>query len=165
MPPGDEEAKLRLKNDVPTQLCEDSVGFPPPPPSSASSGHRGKKGRRKNLAVACSFKVVVGVRKVCQVSQLYPAIDDLATRELGSMMPSLFTLQAPLVFLFFPSHGHVLQSSFSLLSRGGAISCSIISGRQMEKKINTGKVVFIQCRLTSNTCFFFPSAKIFKGCS
>lgn len=25
----------------------------------------------------------------------------------------------------------------------------------MEKKINTGKVVFIQCRLTSNTCFFF----------
>lgn len=48
----------------------------------------------------------------------------------------------------------------------GAISCSIISGRQMEKMINTGKVVFIQCRLTSNTCFFFfPSAKIFKGCS
>ena len=60
----------------------------------------GEKGRRKNLAVACSFKVVVGVRKVCQVSQLYPAIDDLATRELGSMMPSLFTLQAPLVFFF-----------------------------------------------------------------
>lgn len=50
------------------------------------------------LAVTCSFEVVVGVSKVCQVSQLYPAIDDLAARELGSMMPSLFTLQASLVF-------------------------------------------------------------------
>lgn len=60
------------------------------------------------LAVSCRFKVVVGVCKVCQVSQLYPAIDDLATRELGSMMPSLFTLQASLVI----SHGHVLVSYF-----------------------------------------------------
>lgn len=60
------------------------------------------------LAVGCRFEVVFGVSKVCQVSQLYPAIDDLATRELRSMMPSLFTLQASLVF----SHGHVLQSFF-----------------------------------------------------
>lgn len=60
------------------------------------------------LAVTCSFEVVVGVSKVCQVSQLYPAIDDMAARELGSMMPSLFTLQASLVF----SHRHALQSYF-----------------------------------------------------
>lgn len=45
-------------------------------------------------ALGCRFKVVAGVSTVCQVSQLYAAIDDLATRELGSMMPSLFTLQA-----------------------------------------------------------------------
>lgn len=74
------------------------------------------------LTLSSGFKVVVGVSKVCQVSQLYPAIDDLSTRELGSMMPSLFTLQASLVF----SHGHVLQFYFSLLGLGGEISCSII---------------------------------------
>lgn len=81
------------------------------------------------LRVGCRFKVVFGVSKVCQVSQLYPAIDDLATRELESMMPSLFTLQAPLVFFF--SYGPVLQSyspphPTPLLSLGSEISCSII---------------------------------------
>lgn len=102
MPPGDGgEAKLRLKNDVPTQLCEHRVGFPP---SSLHLFGQLTIGRRKILAVRCGFEV--GVSKVCQVSQLYPAIDDLATREPGSMMPSLFTLQASLVI----SHGHVLQS-------------------------------------------------------
>lgn len=74
---------------------------------SASLGQLTER-QRKMLPVGCRSEVVVGVSKVCQVSQLYTAIDDLATRELGSMPPSLFTLQVSLVF----SHGHVLQSCF-----------------------------------------------------
>lgn len=51
------------------------------------------------LALGWRFKLLVEVSKVCQVSQLYASIDGLATRKLGSMLPSLFTLQASLVFL------------------------------------------------------------------
>lgn len=66
------------------------------------------KGREEKCSLLLAASVVVGVSKVCQVSQLYPAIDDLAASELGSMMPSLFTLQASLVF--FSSGATVLFS-------------------------------------------------------
>lgn len=71
----------------------------------------------KMLALGCRFKVVVGVSRVCQLSQLYTAIDDLATRKLGSMMPSLFTLQAFPIFVdisfqsFFSSLRNIHSSS------------------------------------------------------
>lgn len=90
MPPGNGAAKLRLKNEVPTQLYEDSAGFSY---LAVSSGQM-ISGRRKTLAVDCICEPVVGVSKVCQVSQLYPPINDPASTVLGSMMASLFTLQA-----------------------------------------------------------------------
>lgn len=112
--------------------------------------------KRKEKHARCyssTFKVVVGVSKVCQVSQLYPAIDDLATRELGSMMPSLFTLQASLVF-FSRACATVLcfLCSASLVrlvaDRWRQINCIYLS---------------ILCRLTANT--FFDVGQISKRCS
>lgn len=109
------------------------------------------------LSVGCRFEVVFGVSKVCQVSQLYAAIDDLATRELGSMMPSLFTLQA---FLFFFLMDMYYGPFFlPLLRLGIEISCSMILGRQMETDKDSLSFIylFIQYRLPANTFLCLPN--------
>lgn len=92
MPLGDGEAELQLKNDVPTQLCVEDVGYPP----ILYSGSFGqlKNGRTKALAVTWSLRVVHGVSKVCQVSQLYPAINDLLPESWDQWYYPLFTVQA-----------------------------------------------------------------------
>lgn len=80
------------------------------------------------LAVTCSLKVVVGVSKVCQVSQLYPAINDLHGYQRAGINDAIPCSHCRLL-LFFLSHGHELKSYFfffSLLSLGGEYSCSII---------------------------------------
>lgn len=105
------------------------------------------------LAVSSRFKVVVGVSKVCQVSQLHPAIDDLATRELGSMLASLFTLQASLAF---SSWATVL---FFLFAEPRCWDWLQHNLRQ--RRISIIFYLFIQCRLTANT--FFLSAKFSRA--
>lgn len=74
------------------------------------------------FALGWRFKVLVEVGKVCQVSQLYASIDDLATGKLESMLPSLFTLQASVVFLMNMCY----SPFFSLHYLGGEISCNLI---------------------------------------
>lgn len=98
MPLGDGEAGLQLKNDVPTQLCVDDVEYPPIL-YSVSFGQL-KNGRRKALAVTWSLRVVHGVSKVCQVSQLYPAINDLHGYQRAEINDTTLCLQCRLLVFF-----------------------------------------------------------------
>lgn len=97
MPLGDGEAELQLKNDVPTQLRADDVGYPPIL-YSVSFGQL--KNGRKALVVTWSLRVVRGVSKVCQVSQLYPAINDLHGYQRAEINGTTPCLQCRLLVFF-----------------------------------------------------------------
>lgn len=64
------------------------------------------------LAVTCSLKVVVGVSKVCQVSQLYPTINDLHGYRRAGINDATPCSHGRLLLFF--SHGHELKSYFFL---------------------------------------------------
>lgn len=134
MPLGDGEAALQLKNDVPTQLCEDSVGFPPDPLLCVFWSTKKQEGEKCSLLPAASKLWLESARCAKYHSCILQSMTCMATGELGSMM--LSPVHTAGFFCFF-SHGHELKSYFFsflffLLSLGGEYSCSIIQGRQME---------------------------------
>lgn len=53
------------------------------------------------LAVTCSLKVVVGISKVCQVSQLYPAINDLHGYRRAGINDAIPCSHCRLLLFFF----------------------------------------------------------------
>lgn len=116
------------------------------------------------LAVTCSLKVVVGVSKVCQVSQLYPAINDLHGYRRAGINDAIPCSHCRLLLFFFSwAWAQVLfLFFFFLLSLGVEYSCSIIQGRQMECSLS-----FIYLCMYSFIAdwYLFSACQIFKGCS
>lgn len=109
MPLGDGEAALQLKNDVPTQLCEDSVGFPPDPLLCVFWSTKKQEGERCSLLPAASKLWLESARCAKYHSCILQSMTCMATEELGSMM--LSPVHTAGFFCFF-SHGHELKSYF-----------------------------------------------------